>query len=92
MTLYCRTKNVKYKGDVFESFQDSQNSSTAVDKTFRAVEIFLLENIIRFASCRKATMVGTQCQFINKQISDSTTTTTDYLDRCIKNKLGSFSH
>ena len=104
---------------MFESFQESQNNSTAVDKTFTSfdlndtgnifcqatvpvsaagtnqgdsVGIFLPENDIRFACSRETTMMGKRYQFINRQITDSATTTIDYLDRCIKNRLGAFAN
>ena len=48
------------------------------------VEFFQSNIFIRFACSRRTTVVDEQYQFINRQITDSATTTiNDYSDRCI---------
>ena len=79
-------------GNTFRPFEfnDSDNTTPGTNKDI-PVEKFLPKNIeIRFTWTRETTLVHKQYQFINRLITDSgSTTTNDYLDRCIQIRLGS---
>ena len=96
LSLYTSSKTTVFHnidvGKTFRPFEfnDSDNTAAGTNKGIPVEKYFPKNIAIMFSCSRETTLVQKQHQFINRLITDlGSTTTNDYLDRCIQNRLDS---